>query len=385
MEAYHHERAAVLQTSEQLQALNIQIARVKEGALAGNLATLRSELIRLKATQSRHSEPNISRCADYLEEKAAKEATEQAREVAREALRQYSENIYPQYEQAINRYLERFNSDFRLDSVSARNTRGGTVCSYSVLINNVPVDVMANTGPSFKTTLSAGDRNTLALAFFFASLDANPRLAQMTVVIDDPMTSLDEHRSMATAREILRLADRVEQLIVLSHSKPFLCGLWESSSSSDKTALSINRDGDGSTLASWDVNRDCITEHDRRHQLIQDYIRASSSATERETAVALRPTLEAFCRVAYPEAFRPGDLIGPFISICRQRITAGNPLLSQDDTDELDELRDYGNRFHHDSNSQYLSVRINDHELLGYCRRTIAFTRRTMSPVGTAP
>ena len=40
--------------------------------------------------------------------------------------------------------------------------------------------------------MSAGDRNTLALAFFFTNLDQSPDLAQKIIVIDDPITSLDE-------------------------------------------------------------------------------------------------------------------------------------------------------------------------------------------------
>ena len=69
--------------------------------------------------------------------------------------------------------------------------RGGSSCSYSVLVNNVPVALTADAGePAFRNTLSAGDRNALALAFFFFTLDRDPQIAQSTVVIDDPMTSL---------------------------------------------------------------------------------------------------------------------------------------------------------------------------------------------------
>ncbi len=387
VDAYHVERQKVLEVSQRLQALNTEITRVKERSFRADLTTLRNELTLLKATQARHAVPTATRCVEYMAEKAAKQVTEQARETARVALENYSQNVFPQYQTAINEYLDRFNADFKLDSVGPRGTRGGTVCSYSVLINNIPVDIMASSGPSFKTTLSAGDRNTLALAFFFASLDADPRLAQMTVVIDDPMTSLDEHRSLATVQEIRRLGNRVAQLIILSHSKPFLCAMWESDTSANKTALSIIRDGTGSTLAAWDVTQDCITEHDRRHQMIQAYIAggAAAAATARDTAIALRPTLEGFIRVAYPEVFQPGCMLGNFVTICRQRIGATNQLLSQADAEELDQIVDYANRFHHNTNPNCVSAVINDQELLRYCRRTIAFTRRTAPPARPTP
>ena len=86
----------------------------------------------------------------------------------------------------------------------------------------------SNTGASFRNTLSAGDRNALALAFFFASLDQRADLAQAIVIIDDPMTSLDEHRSIATVQEIRLLQARVARIVVLSHFKPYLSELVES-------------------------------------------------------------------------------------------------------------------------------------------------------------
>ena len=139
--------------------------------------------------------------------------------------------MFPGYETAINLYLSRFNADFRLDSVTYANTRGGPTCTYNVLINNTPVPIggadPAPGEPSFRNTLSAGDRNTLALAFFFASLDQEPRLVNKVVVIDDPISSLDEHRAFTTMQEIRRLSERVGQVIVLSHNKPFLCWLWQ--------------------------------------------------------------------------------------------------------------------------------------------------------------
>jgi wobble nucleotide-excising tRNase len=83
----------------------------------------------------------------------------------------------------------------------------GSAISYSVLINAVAVPLATGNplGPSFRNTLSAGDRNALALAFFFASLERDPQRAQKIVVIDDPISSLDEHRSLVTIQEMRRL------------------------------------------------------------------------------------------------------------------------------------------------------------------------------------
>src|SRR3546814_18804096 len=73
----------------------------------------------------------------------------------------------------------------------------------------------------------------------------------------------------------------------------------------------VARDGAGSTIRAWDVSQDCITEHDRRHALLRQHV-AGAAPNNRLVAVALRPVIEAFLRVAYPEHFPPGMMMGPF-------------------------------------------------------------------------
>lgn len=376
IQEYDARRNEVAALSAALQACNPPIAVVKEQAANADVGARAADLARLQAVHARHSDPVKDLCEEYLLEKAGKTATEALRTQARTALNNYRQNIFPAYEAAINMYLQRFNAGFRLSSVSAQNTRGGSSCSYSVVINNVPVALTANAGPAFRNTLSAGDRNTLALAFFFASLDQDPQLAQKILVIDDPMTSLDEHRSLTTVQEMRRMQARVSQVIVLSHSKPFLCQLWEGATPAARQALLVRRDAVGSTLAVWDVNQDCITEHDRRYALVQGYLQAADPAAERRVAAALRHILEAFMRVAYPAAFPPGTLLGPFLGVCQQRVGLQNQILSQADIDELRALLAYANRFHHDTNAAYETEAINDQELTHFSERVLAFAQR---------
>jgi wobble nucleotide-excising tRNase len=258
------------------------------------------------------------------------------------------------------------------------NTRAGSSCTYHIVINNVEVPVSAATsgGPCFKNTLSAGDRNTLALAFFFASLEQGPDLQRRIVVVDDPMTSLDEHRSLTTIQEMRRLTKAVAQVIVMSHSKPFLCKLWEGAEEDTRTAMKIARDGTGSTLATWNVEQDSITKHDKRHALVLSYLATSNAADERAVASALRPILEQFTRVAYPDHFPPGSLLGPFIGVCRDRLGTPRQIMVLADVDEFRALLDYANKFHHNTNLAYETETINDSELTHFAQRVIQFTRR---------
>jgi wobble nucleotide-excising tRNase len=373
---YRARAAEVAALSQRLGTVNARLDVVKEQAQADDLAALTNDLARLKAQQVRFDLAVVPHCDAYTAEKTAKAATETLRTQARAALDQYREQIFPAYEIAINEYLRRFAAAFRLGEVQSVNNRSGSSASYCVVINQQNVNVTAAQGPSFRNTLSAGDRNTLALAFFFASLDQDPDLVNKIVVIDDPMTSLDEHRTLRTREEIMALAARVRQVIVLSHSKPFLCSLWEQSDRNTSTALRINRALVGSEITVWDVRNDSISEHDKRHELVRGYLQAADPAKERQVAAALRPILEAFMRVAYPEYFPPGTLLGPFLGSCDGRVGMKNEILSTGDIAELRALLGYANFFHHDSNPAWQTAAINDAELTDFAERTLIFASR---------
>ncbi|KQO56961.1 hypothetical protein ASF32_21150 [Methylobacterium sp. Leaf91] len=380
--SYEEYRAVVDIVSAALQETNGEIELVREKAALANLSTLEAALPRLYAVRSRHTPEVAAACNAYLAEKVAKDVTVRLRTDARTALDAYRNAVFPAYETAINTYLSRFGAGFRLGSVRQANNRGGSTCTYNVLINTIAVSVPSSSGPSFRNTLSAGDRNVLALAFFFASLHNDSDIGRKIVVIDDPMTSLDEHRNLHTLNEMKRLLGRVDQMIVLSHSKPFLCPLWESTTTNDRAAIKIGRirtqqNEDASDLTEWNVHADCISEHDHRHGLVRSYLQNSASADERAVAEALRLILEAFVRVAYPADFKPGDALGAFVNVSRQRLGTRGQIMNQVDTDELREILEYANQFHHDTKTTRGTVFINGTELADLATRTLAFTRRT--------
>lgn len=372
---YHKVIKTVHEFSSSLLTVNERIKLLKESAAESNVAVLEADLNRLKAVQSRYNEVVSNFCDNYLAEVELKKETEKERVQAREALDEYREQVFPQYQEAINRYLVKFNAGFRLDDVTSVNNRGGSSCNYNVLIENISVPLKSNEAgqPSFKNTLSSGDRNTLALAFFFSSIEMNENRANLVIVIDDPITSLDEHRSLTTVQQIKALIGTVEQVIVLSHSKTFLCNLWNSAQSLSISAIKISRIGLSSTLTEWDVNQDSITEYDRNHLMVSDFIRNGHGANERTVAAALRPILESYIRITCPSIFTPGSLLGTFLGICQQRENTPDQILSPDDRIELRSLLDYANKFHHNKNEAWQTENINEQELLNHADRTISF------------
>lgn len=377
---YAAQRARVAALSNGLQQANARIKLVRDGAAAGNIAALESALARLKAVKARHTASIALLCDRYSKEKTAKAQTAALREQAKAAVEQYRTTVLPTYKNSVNEYLQRFNASFLIESISPVTSRGGAACNYTVLVDRRPVAVSGATSqpgaPSFRNTLSAGDRNTLALAFFFTALDQDPELATKTVVVDDPVSSLDEQRSFTTSQEVRRLAERVAQVVVLSHDKRFLARIWDGAiGRMTPTTLQIVRDGLGSTLAEWNVRGDATTEYDRRHSMLREFLE-SGRGDPREVARAIRPVLEGFERVAHPEHFPPGSMLGPFLGACEQRVGTPSEILSANDIATLRAILEYANRFHHDANPAWETETPNDGELRGFALRALGFVRR---------
>ena len=380
LDSYNTHRQEIRDINEMLTASNEAIRDVKRQAEATKIEEIHAKLARLKATKARFSDEIAPFCGDYIREKEAKVHTETARTEARIALEEYRANVFPGLQNGVNEYLQRFNAGFRIDSLAPANLGGGSgsTCTYNVVINNNPIAVKSTIipqgEPSFRNSLSAGDRNTLALALFFSSLDQNPNLANTVVVIDDPISSLDDHRSLTTVQAVRKLSERAGQVIVLSHNKRFLCNVWCRADRKECRSLEIGQNGDKSTIRTWDVSQDAITEHDQRHMLLQGYA-DNQSGNKREVAAAIRLHLEGFFRVACPGSFPPGKLLGPFLWECRDKVGRPKEVLNEDMIQELDHIVEYGNRFHHDTNPAWQTEEINATELLGFVKCTLAFVR----------
>lgn len=376
--SYNTHRLWVSGINEKLNASNEAIRDVQRLSGATKIEEILAELVMLIATKARYSDEIAPLCDDYIQEKAVKVQTETARAEARNALEKYRANVFPELQNGVNKYLQYFNAGFRIDSLAPANIgRGsGSTCTYNVIINDTPIAVRSTSipqgEPSFRNSLSAGDRNTLALALFFSSLDQNPNLANTIVVIDDPMSSLDDHRSLATVQEVRKLSKRAGQVIVLSHSKRFLCNVWSGADRDECRSLEIRQSGVNSTICKWNVSQDAITEHDQRHKLLREYV-DTPSGNIRGVAAAIRLHLEGFLRVACAGNFPPGTLLGPFLGDCGNRVGRSDEVLSEDMIQELTHIVEYANRFHHDTNPAWQTEVINATELLGFVKRTLAF------------
>ena len=195
-------------------------ARVVTNALAG-----------LKAQKTRHTEEVRALCAAEERLQAEKGTLNREKAQAREELDAYTQRVIAHYGQSINRYLDRINAGFRI-TTPTHSYRGGTPSTnYQIVINQNAVD-LGDGGtppdrPSFRNTLSSGDKSTLALAFFLAQIEQDPDRARKVIVFDDPFSSLDGFRRNHTVHQIYRCGETCAQVILLSHEPGFLKLLWD--------------------------------------------------------------------------------------------------------------------------------------------------------------
>lgn len=378
---YEEISAGVDAASEALLAANHAIQRVKETVQTGHTNTVQTELNRLRATKARQSPDNVQRCNDYLREKEAKLAAETAKTEAQDQLDAHRATAVPNWETAVNTYLSRLGAGFTITRVQPQPTGGRPSCVYRLLINGHVVQVgpgnLANGSPTFKNTLSSGDRNTLALAFFLASLDRDPNRANRVVILDDPMSSLDKHRRMNTIQELRVLLPTVAQVIVLSHDEHFLFDIYDrvaprnGGTITNTSSLHVRRSTSGSTIEEWDINSEKMCRHDRRHELLRQF--ANGAGDPLNVAQSIRPHLEQVLRAVYPNEFRSGETLREFRNRARVANQNGNGFLTEPKLTELGHIVDYSNDFHHDTNPAADAVVINDTQLLNFVQRTLRF------------
>ena len=165
------------------------------------------------------------------------------KDTVRAQLNTHTATVATPYQTRINELLDDFNAGFTIDHTQHSYTGGVATLSYQLVINKKAVDVgIGNTPhsqPSFRNTLSAGDRSTLALAFFIAHLERDSNLAQTIVVFDDPFNSQDAFRRKQTVHEIMKIGRKCAQVIVLSHDPTFLKQIWEKCETANRASIGI--------------------------------------------------------------------------------------------------------------------------------------------------
>lgn len=364
---------AVAITNEKVRAANSVIASRKLQADTTDLKKAEAELDRRKAIKARHKSEVDALCGSHAKHVADKEAIEKQKADIRTKLDAHTKRVVKPYEDLINQYLDDFNAGFRIAETKHSYAGGVATSSYQLVIEKHRIDLGDGRTPlqmpSFKNTLSAGDRTTLALAFFLANLSQDAQLKDKVVVFDDPFNSQDAFRRLHTIHEIMKVAGGCAQVIVLSHDATFLKQVWDKAPPADRTSLQICDVGAlGSRIMPIDLAKAC---QGRTAEDLDDLVTYVDTGAGKRIDIIrkMRTVLETYCRTTYPGSFLNDDNLGDILGKIRSSGTAhpAAPLY-----DRLSQINDYTVQYHHGEDvTDATPDQIDPRELAGYARRTL--------------
>lgn len=275
----------------------------------------------------------------------------------------------------INRYLASFSNDLKIiDHKIVFPTNSNAIrLVYGIKINNHEIHFTEResaASPSLKYYLSEGDKNALALSFFLAKMDIVPKPEEYLVVIDDPFTSFDTHRKQTTITQLVRVANKVGQLFILTHDLHFANDFCNALYNDVPLKLQIVRKGMSYIIQRYDFKNALLTGLSKDIKTLNDFLKKGDDMSLRDVVRCIRPCIEGVFRLKYFSLVDEGQWLGDFIKMIRDADTESPLYRLKSYIPEIEELNDYSKIYHH-SNPNYMDVGIDPIELSIQVKNTI--------------
>jgi len=275
-----------------------------------DVASIREALAKERDIKKRFDPEWKKFAADYSTAKKDANDLFNQKNAKQKELEAYSKTIFDTSQKRINELLGTLGTDFTVTGLTGKTDSRANE-SYSdfgfiILEHLVPLTTRQDDEPCFKNTLSEGDKSTLAFAFFIAMLEKTPELDKQIVVFDDPLSSLDETRRESTARLLLALSPKVNQLNVFTHKRDFLYILCDKMP--DNKVLHIRSDlKKGSRLEVFNVEEERKSEHARLVEDMYRYVEEDFGPTTASMQGNIRKIFEVVLKTKYYRALA-GDI-----------------------------------------------------------------------------
>jgi wobble nucleotide-excising tRNase len=279
------------------------------------------------------------------------------------------------YEKVINGLLTKFGASFQIEKMNANFLGGSPRTEYGIKMRGKSVAIDGGT-PRFSTSLSDGDKRTLAFAFFVASNLKDADIGSKILIVDDPMCSLDLNRKNHTRVVLGQLHARADQLIVLAHDAFFIRDLRDELTPKDGQTqvqvLQMRQTAGGYTsIEKINIDHECESSYIRHHRTLSQFSNGSPDIEVRAAAKALRPFLEGYIHRRFPNLVPKDMTFGLAISFIKNAVIPHPVAFAQPLAAELGELNDYAAQFHHDTNPDADSAVVMPAELKAYCDRAL--------------
>lgn len=191
-------------------------------------------------------------------------------------MKTYIEEMSEEYLNTINDKLKKLGlKNLKLNKVDSVKVGTSKVMSVEIRLelDNANIDMNSNSDekPAFNNTLSNGEKNALAFAFFLSKLE-KMNLENKILVFDDPLTSLDDNRKRNVCLEIKYLRDKALQTIVLTHKNSFFKILYNETKDNAKTFELKKDNSNGSKLKKLDMVEHLKEDCEKRLEKLNKYL-----------------------------------------------------------------------------------------------------------------
>jgi wobble nucleotide-excising tRNase len=359
------------------------ISKYKVTLNSENVAALQLELQTLQATKRRHDPIVVTLFTALAEARKKTTAADKIKKQARVSLDSIMEKTLSTYQTSINLLLNKFGASFTIQGMSANFRGNAPRTEYGLLLRGKHVPLEGGP-PYFSTTLSEGDKRTLAFAFFVASTLQDTKLASRIVVIDDPMCSLDLNRKLHTRSVIKKIHSRAEQLILLAHDPHFLRDVRDTLLKDDKKApvtifQLIGSANNYTDFATIDIDKECESVYSYHHGLLAAFDNGSTSDLM-PVAKAIRPMLEGYLHRRFPGILPKDQLFGQIVAQIRDSSPPSPIHHAKNLVTVLNEINEYAGQFHHDTNPDADNVTLISAELRTYVNSALDVVYRGSPP-----
>ncbi|MGD9693605.1 MAG: AAA family ATPase [Phycisphaerales bacterium] len=362
-------------------AANQKIGEFKDGLDADVLGQARAEFAKLTAQRTRHADAVAEKCSTILQLRREREQIVASRDEAKAELDEYNDTVMPSYSRNVNARLARFGVDFRICDLRKSERGRSPNAMYQIEINRVPValgDPDEEVGtPSFRCTLSAGERSALAFALFMAQIEAHPNKDELAVVFDDPFSSMDAFRLEQTATQIRRLTGHVKQVVVLSHSNEFLARVHDGyrDAGLECRLLQIERGVQGSShIVPWDIVEARRSTFEKHFEKLRNF-ELDGEGEPLDVVLHVRQTLEFDLRRRHGLDLAEASWLGDMIGLIRGA-EEDSPLRELwPSLEDLEDVNDYVKRYYHGPAQQAIEDHppIDDGALRAHVRLVLEF------------
>ena len=356
-------------------AANCAIDKFKASATPQRLQSAQNELRWLELTNIRHNEPIKSAAEDFKQFTSEKDALDKAKEEARNKLDKFSDEVVARHLKAINKHLDNFNAGFTVTQLKVEYTGREPNSTFCAKINGATVDMGTSKTPldqpSFKNTLSGGDRTTLSLAFFLAQIADEPKKDKCIVIFDDPFNSQDRFRRTYTINQIVRCGNEVAQVIVLSHDNMFLREMWDKPLPKEhRKALILTPCGvEDTLLLEWNIEEDMESEDAANKRVLASFYQGEGG-NPRDVVRRIRPVVETFMTRVVTELAKQKSLGD---KLAKVRADKG-PLVLLDRYELIDDINTFTRKYMHGEGQNPDAEYLSESELRGWVKRTLELT-----------